>query len=249
MNTTSTLILALDSSAKSASVAVGELLPGGRASVLAEMNSNRKITHSQTLLPMVQSLLSCTGMALADIGAFAVSTGPGSFTGLRIGIGAVKGLSYSLDRPCVGVSTLDAIARGLPGVDGVICAAMDARCNQAYTALFDSTPGGLTRRTEDMALTLDELAEKLKNEQKNIFFVGDGAELCYNTFKTHLPHCWLAAENARYQRASGVLLAAAERLERGEICSAAALSPKYLRLPQAERERLRQQAESPAKRD
>lgn len=238
MHASSPLILAVDASARSASVAVGDA-----SGLLAEMNSNVKATHSQTLLPMLHSLLRCTGISLQEIGCFAVSAGPGSFTGLRIAIGAIKGLAYGLDRPCVAVSTLEAIARGLPEADGLLCAAMDARCKQVYTALFDSSPGSLRRRTEDMALSLEELCGLLAREEKRVFFVGDGAELCYNTVTERYPDRlaqWrLAAEPVRLQRACGVWLAARERLADGQTVSAADLAPTYLRLPQAERERLK----------
>ena len=237
------LILALDTSAKSASAAVGTM-----DSLLGEISINVKITHSQTLLPMLHSLLECAGIAVRDVDCFAVSAGPGSFTGLRIGIGAVKGLAYGLQKPCAAISTLEALSRNLPGVDGIVCAAMDARCGQAYAALFDASPDRTIRRTADQALTLAELeaqlAEVSENGKKNIFLVGDGAQLCYNTFGDRLPGCVLAADNARLQRASGVLLAARDKLCAGDTLSAAALAPVYLRLPQAERERLKKQTEN-----
>ena len=226
------IILAIECSAKSVSAAIGI-----GSSILAETNLNTKTTHSQTLLPLVHYLLDCSGVALRDIGCFAVTTGPGSFTGLRIGIGAVKGLAYGLDKPCIGVSTLDAIAAGLPGVDGIVCAAMDARCGQVYTALYDSSPAGRTRLTEDLALSLQDLKKTLSDYPKNIFFVGDGAVLCYNNMADDLSSCYLAAENVRRQRASGVLMSAYSKLQQGITIDAAALSPDYLRLPQAERER------------
>lgn len=234
-------ILAFDTSAKVTSVAAGD-----ESSLFGEMNANAKITHSQSLMPMAKSLLDCLGMSFSDIGCFAVSAGPGSFTGLRIGIGAVKGLAFGSGCPCIGVSTLDGLSHNLPGADGIICAAMDARCNQVYAALFESGPALLRRRTEDMALTLDELQNLLQKEKKNIFLVGDGAELCYNYFTKKLTHVYLSPEASRYQRASGVLAAAREKWSGGETVSAAELSPIYLRLPQAERVRLKKQEESHA---
>lgn len=231
-------ILALDSSAKTTSVALGD-----ETRIIAEFSASVKLTHSQTLMPMMESLFSCTGIAPGDVDYFAVSAGPGSFTGLRIGIGAVKGLAYGSGKLCIPVSTLDALSRNLSGADGLICAAMDARCNQVYTALFDSTPGSICRMTEDSALLIDEL-EKLLEEQgkhkKKIFFVGDGADLCYNKLKDRVPNLFLASEPLRFQKASSVILAARDKLSADPGCavSAAALAPVYLRLPQAQRELL-----------
>lgn len=230
-------ILGIDTSAKTVSVAIGNA-----QSILAEANATTRLTHSQTLMPLLEAVLQSSGLVFADIDCFAVSVGPGSFTGLRIGIGAVKGMAYGAGKPCVGVSTLDALARNLPGTDGIICTAMDARCSQLYTALFDSTPERLSRRTDDAALTLSELEEQLSAVEKNIFFVGDGAQLCYNTFIERLPRIFLAGDGCRMQRAASVILAAREKAAVGEFLSAAELAPVYLRLPQAERELKKRQA-------
>lgn len=234
-------ILAADTSAKVATVAIAD-----ESGILAESSVNTglgaRLTHSQALMPMIADLLRNVNLSIGEIDCFAVSAGPGSFTGLRIGIGAVKGLAYGADKPCVGVSTLRALAQNLYGVEGVICAAMDARAGQVYTALFEGRADGLSRLTEDMAITIDELSEKLRTLKKNVFFVGDGAELCYNKLKDELPGCFLAWAGSRYQRASGVAAAAWEKIEAGETVSAAQLSPVYLRLPQAERELRRRNA-------
>lgn len=230
------IILGVDTSAKTVSVAVGN-----ETAILSEAGATTALTHSQTMIPMLSSVLQAANLTIEQIDCFAVSVGPGSFTGLRIGIGAVKGMAYGTGKPCVGVSTLDALSRNLSGVDGVICAAMDARCSQVYTALFESTPAGISRMTEDEALTLDELLQKLQPIQKSIFFVGDGAQLCYNRYKDVLPNIFLASDGARYQRASSVVMAARDQWEAGNSTTPAALSPVYLRLPQAERERNRKQ--------
>ena len=229
-------IMAFDTSAKTASVCVAE-----DGALLGELNTNTKFTHSQTLLPMAQSLLNCLSLSFSDMDCFAVSTGPGSFTGLRIGIGAVKGLAYGLNRPCAGVSTLDALSRNLSGADGIVCPVMDARCGQVYTALFESTPGTIVRTTEDMAISIEELSKRLQKEKKNVFLVGDGAELCYNNLKDRVCHVYLASNALRYQRASGVAAAAERLAASGQTVPAARLVPVYLRLPQAERERLKKQ--------
>ena len=134
-----------------------------------------------------------------------------------------------------------ALSRNLSGADGLICPAMDARCGQVYTALFESTPETITRKTEDMAISIEELGKLFEKEKKNVFLVGDGAELCYNNLKERRGGIYLASNALRYQRASGVAAAAAELAIRGLTVSAAQLMPVYLRLPQAERERLKKQ--------
>ena len=228
-------ILAVDTSAKAASAA---LLEDDR--LIAESFVNTNFTHSQTLLPMIDGMLETAGARLAEVDAFAVSVGPGSFTGLRIGIGAVKGMAYGAGKPCVGVSTLEALALNLQGCEGILCSAMDARCRQVYTAIFEGNPKGITRLSEDLAIPLEELCEKLqKFPEKTVFFVGDGAELCYNTIGEKLPGCVLANAASRFQRAANVARAGMKKLLAGESCTAAELMPLYLRLPQAERERLK----------
>jgi len=226
-------ILAMDSSAKATSVAVGN-----EKSIFAEFNAAVRLTHSQTLMPMMESVLSTAGLSLGEIDYFAVSAGPGSFTGLRIGIGAVKGLAYAAKKSCIAVSTLDALARNLPGAEGIVCAAMDARCSQVYTASFLSGESSLRRLTGDEALSIDCLGDKLEELSKitkKIFLVGDGAELCYNRLKDRLSGLTLAGEALRMERASSVLLAARDKLS--QAVDAARLMPVYLRLPQAERMR------------
>ena len=230
-------ILAIESSAGPASCAVTD---GDR--VLASAYAHTGLTHSQTLVPMVNDMLKNAGLTLREMDLLAVAAGPGSFTGVRIGVAAVKGLAFGLDKPCVGVSTLAAMARSAQGLpfDGLVCAAMDARCRQVYAAVFESREGALSRRTPDEALTLDELEERLKTFRKSVFLVGDGAELCYNTFGSRVPGITLAPEFCRYQTARGVAAEASERA--ADAVTADRLQPVYLRLPQAERE-LRQRQE------
>lgn len=219
-------ILAFESSAKAASVAVGE---SGR--LLGQAFQNCGLTHSRTLLPMAEGLLRNMDLALADMDAFAVAIGPGSFTGLRIGIAAVKGLAWSLERPCYGVSTLEAMARLIPE-DGLICPVMDARRGQVYNALFQRTSDELTRLTPDRAVSLEDLAGALSDRQ--VLLVGDGAEMCYNWLKERGMRAKLPPEHLRHQSAWGVLLAA----EGAEPVSVHDLTPNYIRLSQAERERI-----------
>ncbi|HIW73684.1 MAG TPA: tRNA (adenosine(37)-N6)-threonylcarbamoyltransferase complex dimerization subunit type 1 TsaB [Firmicutes bacterium] len=230
-------ILAVESSAGPASCALAE---EGR--ILASASVHTGLTHSQTLIPMVDAMLKNAGVLLEEVDLLAVAAGPGSFTGVRIGVAAVKGLAFAKGTPCIGVSTLAAMARvadGLP-FDGVVCAAMDARCRQVYTALFDCEGGQISRRTPDEALPLEELEKRLISCNKSIFLVGDGAELCYNTFSARVPGLTLAPPRLQFQQAAGVAAEAA--FGAGEAVSADRLQPVYLRLPQAERELRARQA-------
>ena len=224
------MILAVDASSVTAAAA---LCSGDGAVVRSDFLHNG-LTHSETLLPMIRRVLGDT--SVADLDAIAVTAGPGSFTGVRIGVAAAKGLAFARNTLCVGVSTLAAMARlaeGLP-FDGIVCAAMDARCRQVYTALFACENGRVSRLTPDEALSLDDLEKHLLSTKKSIFLVGDGAELCYNTFGNHMPGVVLAPPHLRYQQAVGVAAEAAAGPE--QAVSAERLQPVYLRLPQAERE-------------
>lgn len=224
-------ILSADTSAKTASAAIIE-----DGKVLAEYNMQTGLTHSQTLMPMIDTVLRLANVTAAEIDGFACANGPGSFTGLRIGIGAIKGLSYGLNKPCIGISTLHALANNLSGIEGIICAVMDARCNQVYNAIFESSAEDFSEIISDRAISIENLGEDLAKFTKNIFLVGDGADLCYNKLKTNIKGLFLANELVRFQHAASVGLLAAQKLENGEGCTAADLSAVYLRLPQAERE-------------
>ena len=226
---TNMLILALDSSAAPASVA---LLEDGK--ILSEFYINTKQTHSQTLMPMVESVLKLTNKTLDDVTCMAVSAGPGSFTGVRIGVSCVKGLSMTRNIPCAGVSTLRAMAENARQLTGIVCAVMDARCGQVYNALFRAESGKLTRLCDDRALPIAELLEECKTFAEKVYLVGDGAELCYKTFAAIRAE--LLQPQLRFQRASGVAMAAQEMVENGQTVTPDALMPIYLRLPQAERE-------------
>ena len=228
------MILAFDSTAKVASVA---LMQGEK--VLAEYSLNCGLTQSELLLPMAEHCLASLHKDFSDVAAFACTVGPGSFTGVRIGVATVKGLAFGKDVPCLEVSTLEALAENLRGLRGLIVPCMDARRSQVYNALFLSDGNSLTRVTEDRAISLDALAEELKAyENQEIFLVGDG----YDVARKHLTamHVPLASTptGLRDQRAASCAAVASRMLLEGRTRSDRELSPSYLRLPQAERERL-----------
>ena len=179
-------LLAFESSAKAAGVAV---LDDGR--LLAEYFQNSGQTHSRTLMQMAEDLLDNCDLTPQDIGACAVADGPGSFTGVRIGVAAAKGFAWGREIPCYGVSTLEAMARSAACLGGVICCCMDARRAQVYNAVFERCGETLVRLREDRAISLDDLCEDLQNIEKTIFLVGDGAELCYTTLLERLPRLTL----------------------------------------------------------
>ena len=225
------LLLAFETSAKAASVALFE-----NEKLLGECYQNTGLTHSQTLMVIAQDLIKQCGYAPADITHTAVAAGPGSFTGVRIGVAAAKGFAWGSEIPCHGVSTLEAMALGLGEYDGYICACMDARRNQVYNALFLAEKGALTRVSEDRAIALADLKTELEHLDGPIYLVGDGAALTHRTLsdlELILPPEW-----KQHQRAVGVGLAALAAIARGETGDGAALTPNYLRLSQAERERL-----------
>lgn len=226
-------ILAFETSAKAASAALFR-----EGVLLGETYQNTGLTHSQTLLSMAESLMASCGVAAGDIDAVGVAAGPGSFTGVRIGVAAAKGFAWGREIPCVGVSTLAAMAVGFGAWQGYVCPVMDARRSQVYNALFRVDCGKCTRIREDRAISLRDLGEDVKNLSEPVFLVGDGSVLCYNTLLETVPGLVLPPEHRRHQRAAGVALEAARILETGERPSGAELVPNYLRLSQAERERL-----------
>lgn len=227
-------ILAVESSAVSASAAVCD---NGR--IISENYIDAGLTHSQTLMPMIKNCMDTAGVTLSDIDLVAVAHGPGSFTGIRIGIAAVKGIAFG-GKECCGVSTLEAMAYNLKGTDCIALCAMDARCSQVYMAMFDCGDD-VVRLCEDKAVMIAEIPEMIKNLKKDIIILGDGAELCYNYLKTVCDNVRLAPMLSRYQRASGVAFAA--ECGAGERVAADKLTPVYLRVPQAERELKKRSAE------
>ena len=223
------LIFALESSAKAASAALME-----DESLIAQYSQCSGLTHSRTLLPMVEDMLKNTEKKIADVDLIAVAHGPGSFTGIRIGVSTVKGLAWASDKKCVGVSTLEAMAWHGVSAGGLICPVMDARRSQVYNALFETDGDGRpVRLTEDRAVSLAELAGELKNYECAPLLVGDGAKLTYDYLTNEGTACRMAPANLLYQSAWGVGMAALGK----EAGGADDLLPVYLRLSQAERER------------
>jgi len=231
------LLLAFETSAKAASVALFE-----GNTLLSEQYQNTGLTHSQTLLVMAENLLNQCGKTPSQVEAVAVAKGPGSFTGVRIGVAAAKGFAWGGQLPIYGVSTLEAMALGLGVWEGVVCPVMDARRSQVYNALFYVNQGEVTRQCEDRAISLEELKNELKNQSKSVFLVGDGSNLCYNTLLKSVPNLVMPPEHRAHQRAVGVGLAALKRIAAGDAGDGGSLIPNYLRLSQAERERMERQA-------
>lgn len=226
------VILGIESSAVSASAAV---VKDGK--LLSEAFLNVGLTHSVTLLPLIKQASEGAGLTPEEIDAVAVSNGPGSFTGVRIGVATAKGIAQPTGKKCVPVSTLEAIAYPLSDSDCIAVSVMDARCNQVYCALFRCANGKMTRLTEDDAISLDALCDILKSYNEKIILIGDGADISYNYLHDNLPHIAVASPLIKYQRASSVAFLAAERLENNaNIRTPDELVPSYLRLSQAERE-------------
>lgn len=226
-------ILALETSATACSVALCE-----DETLLAQTFQNCGLTHSVTLMPMLEELLKSCGHTLAEADVIAVAAGPGSFTGLRIGVSAAKGLAWADHKPCAACSTLESMAWPLAHMEGwEICACMDARRSQVYNARFLARGGELERLCPDRAIGLPELSEEIKAGKKPQFLVGDGALLCYTTCKEQGLDVTLAPPHLRLQSAWGVARCALAMSQGGALTDAQGLAPVYHRLSQAERER------------
>ena len=223
-------ILSVDSSAI---IATAALCEDGK--LLAECTLNNKNTHSETLLPMIESLLSFFSLNVKDIDLFAVSTGPGSFTGVRIGVATVKGLAFASGKPCVGVSTLEAIACNLRFHKGLICPVMNARRSQVYTALFRSDGENSERLINDSAMSVSELDDILSSFGEDIALSGDGYDICVEGFKKTTLR--FVPERLRHQSAFSVAEVAYKNYLSGNYCTDTELGVDYLRPSQAERER------------
>lgn len=230
-------LLAVEASAKAVSAAwyQGE-------TCVASYFVDTKQTHSQTLMPMVESVLAVSGKQLREVDFFAVGVGPGSFTGIRIAVSCVKGLAFPRQTPCIPVSTLDAIAWGSTAYEGhVVCGVMDARCNQVYHANFLIKEGKPQRLCDDQAVAMEELPGLCKAYDQPILLAGDGAIICKNT----LPDWQVHVQRPCLQTADGVAQAALAKLAANQpVLQPEALMPVYLRMPQAERERRKREQEA-----
>ena len=226
------ITLAFDSTARLASVAV---VKNGRP--LANYTIDNGLTQSELLLPMAEDMLRSLRLSIDDIDLFAVSVGPGSFTGVRIGVALIKGLAFGKGKPVAEVSTLEELAENLRGLDGYVVPVMDARRGQVYTALFRGCGDTLERVTEDSALSIEELYEKIKGE-KRVYLVGDGYETAYKGLTALGAYILDTPTLLRGQSAVSVALVGERMQAEGRLVSDTALKPTYLRMPQAERERL-----------
>ena len=234
------ITLAFDSVAKIASVA---LCDGER--VLAEYSIDNGMTQSELLLPMAESILSSVGLSFSDVGLYACTTGPGSFTGVRIGVSLIKGLAFGKGVPCVSVSSLESLAENAAGLRGVIVPVMDARRSQVYSAIFESDGENLTRVSEDMALPLTELSELLKKyEGTPIYLTGDGYGVASSALTSLGIKLCNTPEGIRGQSAASCAKVAYRMYKNGKAISDTELAPTYLRLPQAERERLEREKQN-----
>ncbi|NLL33983.1 MAG: tRNA (adenosine(37)-N6)-threonylcarbamoyltransferase complex dimerization subunit type 1 TsaB [Clostridiales bacterium] len=234
-------ILAIETSAKAASVAITD---GEKIESFAFQN--RGLTHSRTLMPMVRDALRNADLEIGDVDVIAAASGPGSFTGLRIGVAAAKGIAWSAQKPGIGVSTLEAMARVVAHIPGIVCCVMDARRGEYYNAIFESDGRELKRVCEDRAVPLDDLEQDLASNDRQITLVGDGAPSAFSGLKSKIPNIALAPPHLMHQSAIGVAFAASEAYQNKSQDSPhdlSSLNPVYIRRPQAERERLeREQA-------
>lgn len=225
------IILAIDSTAVSGSVAVCK-----DEELLCEFTLNVGNTHSETLLPMVESALKMCGLGVCDVDLFACDEGPGSFTGVRIGVATIKGLAFNSNKPCIGVSTLEALAQNLVGFEGIACPVMNARRGQVYNALFEVNNKEVKRLCDDRAISVFELEEELLTYNLPIYLAGDGYSISTESFKNL--KCKSTPEPMRYQSGYSVAMCALKKYNDGIRTDDREITATYLRLPQAERERL-----------
>ena len=230
-------ILAVDSSGLVASVAIVE-----DDTLVAEYTINYKKTHSQTLLPMLDEIVKMTETDLQSVDAIAGAKGPGSFTGLRIGAATVKGLALTLDKPVIGVPTVEGLAMNLYGADALICPLMDARRNQVYTGIYQFCDGELTVLEDQMAVGIDQIIQMLNERNQSVIFLGDGVSVYREIIeeKMMVPFSFAPAHQNN-QRAGAVGVRAMSYYKQGKTESADDFVPEYLRLSQAERERMKRE--------
>lgn len=227
------LILSIDTTGGACSAALIE-----NEKILCEQYLHDRMTHSQNLMPLIDACFEKTGKSVADVDAFAVVTGPGSFTGVRIGVCAVKGFAQVADKPIIAIDTLELLAQNIVGFGGIVCPILDARRNQVYTAFFR----GGKRICDDFAADIAEVAEKLRGE--NVLFLGDGVPVLREKILSILPDALFAPEYLNYQHAGFAALIAAKKLACGNTHSAHSVLPNYLRDSQAEQQKKKVRHES-----
>lgn len=231
------IILAFDSTAKSASVCVSD-----GEHVLASYNTDNGLTQSELLLPMAEDALRALKLSFSDVELLACSVGPGSFTGVRIGVSLVKGLAFGRDIPCAAVSTLEALAENLRGINGTVVPVMDARRDQLYCAVYKSSTDGMSRAADDGARSFSELADLLREfNGGQIYLVGDGYKIAKDALSALGIETCVTPELLRLENAASVAAIASRKYKNGECVSDREIAPTYLRMPQAERERLERQ--------
>lgn len=229
-------ILAIDTSGANCSVAIVD-----DKKILADFTINNGTTHSQNLVPMIKQAQDFANIDLSQIDAFACSIGPGSFTGLRIGIATIKGFALSLDKPVLSVPTLLGLAYNISNFNGIICSIMDARNDNVYAGIYRSEAGeSLTLAEDYISDNVSVLIERLKDYEDDIIFVGDGAEVYQNLLLQNLQsdsqNILFAPAHLNGEYASSVARAALDMASRNEFCDYNSLSPLYLKKSQAERE-------------
>lgn len=224
-------ILAVETSASSASVAYVS-----DNKILGQFYINAGLTHSTTLMPMLENMLKTAKLELKKVDCFAVSIGPGSFTGLRIGIASVKGMALAENKPCVAVSSLEAIAWNFVQTDTIVCPLIDARCKRFFTAVFHCKKNGeVERLTEDTVLSYEKIADMLK-PYENVILAGDGAESAYNLMNEMTENLIIAPLHQRFQQSVGVAMASKVIFESGRAVTSQEIQPSYISIPQAQSE-------------
>jgi len=205
--------------------------------LLGEYSINNKKTHSQKLMVMVNEIMKNLDLKPSDIDVFAASIGPGSFTGLRIGVATAKAMAYAMSKPVVGVPTLDALAYNIVTSRSVICPILDARNNQVFTALYESDGKKLEKMTDYMGIPVSELVKFIKQNDMQVIFTGDAVDLHMEYFKSELgENCEFAPLGSRLQRGASVAELAIQMAKEGKLSDSFELLPFYLRKSQAERE-------------
>ena len=232
------IILAFDSTAKAASVAVCD-----DDKLLALYNIDNGLTQSELLLPMAENILKSLKLSFSEVDLLACAVGPGSFTGVRIGVALVKGIAFGRNIPCVAVSTLDELAENLRGLNGIIVPCMDARRAQVYTATYRGKDGALEKLTEDRAIAISELAEELKAYDEPIYLSGDGYDVAKRCLMAADVKVCDTPELLITENAYSIARIAKRKYDTGEYLTDLEIAPTYLRMPQAERERLERLAQ------